>query len=55
MTKPMSEFTTDLQHSGMPAKDLDETIEFIPRNSVSSWRDCSITVKTVAHSCVTAI
>ena len=28
MTKPMSEFTTDLQHSGMPAKDLDETIEF---------------------------
>ena len=28
MTKAMSEFTTDLQHSGMPAKDLDETIEF---------------------------
>lgn len=28
MTKTMSEFTTDLQHSGMPAKDLDETIEF---------------------------
>lgn len=26
--KPMSDFTTDLQHSGMPAKDLDETIEF---------------------------
>ena len=28
MAKAMSEFTTDLQHSGMPAKDLDETIEF---------------------------
>ncbi|WEV64867.1 VOC family protein [Bifidobacterium sp. ESL0732] len=28
MMKPMSDFTTDLQHSGMPAKDLDETIEF---------------------------
>lgn len=28
MTQPMSVFTTDLQHSGMPAKDLDETIEF---------------------------
>ncbi|WEV74379.1 VOC family protein [Bifidobacterium sp. ESL0798] len=26
--KPMSDFTTDFQHSGMPAKDLDETIEF---------------------------
>jgi lactoylglutathione lyase len=26
--KPMSDFITDLQHSGMPAKDLDETIEF---------------------------
>lgn len=26
--KPMSDFTTDLQHSGMPAKNLDETIEF---------------------------
>ena len=28
MAKPMTAFTTDLQHSGMPAKDLDETIEF---------------------------
>ena len=28
MAKPMTAFTTDLQHSGMPAKDLDETIAF---------------------------
>lgn len=28
MTQPMTAFTTDFQHSGMPAKDLDETIEF---------------------------
>ena len=28
MTKPMSAFTTDLQHSGMIARDLDETIAF---------------------------
>ena len=47
MTKPMSEFTTDLQHSGMPAKDLDETIEFYTKKLGF--------VKTVAHSCVTAI
>ena len=26
MAKPMTAFTTDLQHSGMIAKDLDETI-----------------------------
>ncbi|KFF30666.1 VOC family protein [Bifidobacterium bombi] len=25
---PMSAYVTDFQHSGMPAKDLDETIEF---------------------------
>mgnify|MGYP000276046536 FL=1 len=55
MTKAMSEFTTDLQHSGMPAKDLDETIESIRRSLVLNWPDCSITAKTVAHSCVTAI
>lgn len=28
MAKPMTAFTTDLQHSGMIAKDLDETIKF---------------------------
>ena len=28
MAKKMTEFTTDLQHSGMIAKDLDETIKF---------------------------
>lgn len=28
MTKSMSAFTTDLQHSGMIARDLDETIAF---------------------------
>ena len=28
MAKPMTAFTTDLQHSGMIARDLDETIEF---------------------------
>ncbi|WP_286027605.1 VOC family protein [Bifidobacterium ruminantium] len=28
MSKPMTAFTTDFQHSGMIAKDLDETIEF---------------------------
>lgn len=28
MTIPMTAFTTDFQHSGMPARDLDETIEF---------------------------
>ena len=28
MAKPMTAFTTDLQHSGMIAKDLDETIAF---------------------------
>ncbi|WEV42691.1 VOC family protein [Bifidobacterium sp. ESL0682] len=28
MMKSMSDFTTDFQHSGMPAKNLDETIEF---------------------------
>lgn len=28
MTGPMSRFTTDLQHSGMIARDLDETIAF---------------------------
>ena len=28
MSKPMTAFTTDLQHSGMIARDLDETIEF---------------------------
>lgn len=28
MTTPMTAFTTDFQHSGMPARDLDETIEF---------------------------
>ena len=28
MAKPMTVFTTDLQHSGMIAKDLDETIKF---------------------------
>lgn len=28
MSTPMTAFTTDLQHSGMPAKDLDETIAF---------------------------
>jgi catechol 2,3-dioxygenase-like lactoylglutathione lyase family enzyme len=28
MVLPMTRFTTDLQHSGMPAKDLDETIKF---------------------------
>lgn len=28
MTEPMSAFTTDLQHSGMIARDLDETIAF---------------------------
>lgn len=28
MTQPMTDFTTDLQHSGMPARDLDETIRF---------------------------
>ena len=27
-SKPMTAFTTDLQHSGMIAKDLDETIKF---------------------------
>ncbi|MEI2659291.1 MAG: VOC family protein, partial [Bifidobacterium adolescentis] len=26
MSKPMTAFTTDFQHSGMVAKDLDETI-----------------------------
>ena len=54
MTKAMSEFTTDLQHSGMPAKDLDETIEFYTKK-LGFWPDCSITAKIVAHSCVTAI
>ena len=28
MTAPMTAFTTDLQHSGMIARDLDETIAF---------------------------
>ena len=28
MSKPMTAFTTDFQHSGMVAKDLDETIAF---------------------------
>lgn len=28
MAKPMTAFTTDFQHSGMPAKNLDETIKF---------------------------
>ena len=28
MAKPMTAFTTDLQHSGMIAEDLDETIAF---------------------------
>lgn len=28
MASPMTRFTTDFQHSGMPAKDLDETIKF---------------------------
>ena len=28
MVKPMTTFTIDLQHSGMIARDLDETIEF---------------------------
>ena len=28
MTKPMTAFTTDFQHSGMIARDLDETIAF---------------------------
>lgn len=55
MTKAMSEFTTDLQHSGMPAKDLDETIEFYTKKLGFELAGRFITAKTVAHSCVTAI
>ena len=55
MAKAMSEFTTDLQHSGMPAKDLDETIEFYTKKLGFELAGLSITAKTVVHSCVTAI
>ena len=55
MTKPMSEYTTDLQHSGMPAKDLDETIEFYTKKLGFELAGLFHNVKTVAHSCVTAI
>ena len=54
MSKPMTAFTTDLQHSGMIAKDLDETIEFYTKKlgfEVASF----IMARTAAHSCVTAI
>ena len=38
MSKPMTAFTTDFQHSGMVAKDLDETIASTPRSSaLSRW------------------
>ena len=55
MTKPMSAFTTDLQHSGMIARDLDETIAFYTESSDLNSPDCSITATTVARSCATGI
>ena len=47
MTKAMSEFTTDLQHSGMPAKDLDETIEFYTKKNVLKTVDGTKDMKEV--------
>lgn len=41
MAKPMTAFTTDLQHSGMIAKDLDETIKFYREVWALSSPDCS--------------
>ena len=49
MSKPMTAFTTDFQHSGMVAKDLDETIAFYTEKLASST-----TARTAAPSCVTA-
>ena len=55
MTKPMSAFTTDLQHSGMIARDLDETIAFYTEKLGFELAGLSITATTVARSCATGI
>ena len=54
MSKPMTAFTTDFQHSGMVAKDLDETIASTPRSSALRSLASSTTARTAAPSCVTA-
>ena len=55
MAKPMTAFTTDLQHSGMIAKDLDETIKFY--REVMGFELAGLVhelARTVAPSCATA-
>ena len=54
MSKPMTAFTTDFQHSGMVAKDLDETIAFYTEKLGFEVAGISTTARTAAPSCVTA-